>query len=600
MNIRQKLGSIKFRIVAIVVLFTLTSAIVTVSLSLYQFQQTARRNLLQSTEFNLNLVAGLVSRDLDALRPLRDWCSVDSSISAYISGLRPDIASGAKAFDNMNEQVRFNRAYQYLMRVVVVSEDYQRILQTGSGTTSGIPLSPYTINRLDRLENDSRLNTWEGIVPDPFVSIGSSYMLYSRGEVYTGIGKNRKRTGSTFLMVNVSILKDPIANYQLPDGCRLYVTIGENSFSLDQNISPVTNPLSCTPTGDRTFDSKTRVVQFENSQGERLLAVSCPVGTTGIWLTQTVSSKALEMNLHILYSRQLILLALSSIMIGAAVLWVLNQTISRPILRLQSRMAVISEGDFSTDPSIEWNNELGDVGRGINHLSQSIQGLMEKRLADEKSRQELEYQILQSQINPHFLYNSLNSIKWMATIQNASGIAEMTTSLAHLLKSVSKGQRTLIPLSEELALLHDYFVIQNYRYGGAITLKEEIEPEIGAAVIPRFTLQPLLENAIFHGIEPKGGAGNIILAAGRSKDGLLLSMEDDGIGMEPEQAAALLSGTSEETPGLFRKIGLNNVHRRIQYEFGSQYGLSIESEPGRFTRILVRIPFCTSEEEEHQ
>ena len=94
------------------------------------------------------------------------------------------------------------------------------------------------------------------------------------------------------------------------------------------------------------------------------------------------------------------LLCLSSVVIGAVVLWMLNRTISRPIQRLQSRMAVIAEGDFSADPSIEWNNELGDIGRGINHLPQSVHGLMEKRLADEKAQQELEYQ---SQINPHFL-----------------------------------------------------------------------------------------------------------------------------------------------------------------------------------------------------
>ena len=176
-------------------------------------------------------------------------------------------------------------------------------------------------------------------------------------------------------------------------GCSLYLTIGENSFTLDKNLSPVSSSASCSPTGDETFDAGTQIVQFESSQGENLLAVSCPVGNTGIWLTQTVSSKALGMNLRALYGKQLLLLCLSSVVIGAVVLWMLNRTISRPIQRLQSRMAVIAEGDFSADPSIEWNNELGDIGRGINHLSQSVHGLMEKRLADEKAQQELEYQM---------------------------------------------------------------------------------------------------------------------------------------------------------------------------------------------------------------
>lgn len=592
---RRKTGSIKFRIVAVVILFTLASAFVTVFLSLRQYQQAARRQLLQSTEFNLNLVAGLVSRDLDALGPLRDWCSVDGSISAYISGSQPDVVAGTRAFDKMNEQVRFNRAYQYLLRVVIVSEDFQRILQSGSGTTAGIPLSPYTIDRLDLLESSSALNRWDGVVSDPFINVSGTPILYSRGVVYTGSGRGRTEAGSIFLIVSTDIITDPIANYQLPDGCQLYLTIGESTFLLDGSLSAVAGSTESKPTGDETFDAETRVVSFRGQSGENFLAVSCPVGGTGLWLTQTISSRAVGLSLRGLYGRQLALLCLSAALIGLVVLWVLNQTINRPILRLQARMAAVSEGDFAPDPSIEWDNELGDVGRGVNHLAQSVQGLMERRLADEKARRDLEYQMLQSQINPHFLYNSLNSIRWMAAIQNAPGIAEMTTSLAHLLKSASKGQQTLIPLEEELALLGDYFVIQSYRYGGAINLTEDVPPELGAALLPRFTLQPLLENAIFHGIEPKGGAGTVKLTARRGKDGLLLVMEDDGVGMEQAKVNALLSGEGEETVGLFRKIGLHNVHRRIQYEFGEQYGLAIESEPGRFTRIMVRLPFVTEQ-----
>lgn len=288
---RKKIGSIKFRIVAVVILFTLASAAVTVFVSLRQFQQAARRSLLQSTEFNLNLVAGLVSRDLDALGPLRDWCSVDGSISSYISGSHPDIIAGTRAFDKMNEQVRFNRAYQYLLRIVIVSGDYQRILQSGSGTTAGIPLSPYTIDRLDHLEENSGLNRWAGVVSDPFIDVKGPPILYSRGAVYSGSGRGRTVAGAIFLIVNTSILTDPIANYQLPDGCRLYLSIGDRVFALDDDLAAVEKAVSSTPTDDEAFDSRTQIVQYDSKSGEKLLAVSCPVGSTGLWLTQTISSK---------------------------------------------------------------------------------------------------------------------------------------------------------------------------------------------------------------------------------------------------------------------------------------------------------------------
>ena len=221
---------------------------------------------------------------------------------------------------------------------------------------------------------------------------------------------------------------------------------------------------------------------------------------------------------------------------------------------------------------------------------------MDHRLEDEKQKQDLEYRMLQNQINPHFIYNTLNSIKWMATIQHAPGIAEMVTALSRLLKSVSKSNERLVPLYEEFALLNDYFTIQQYRYGGTITLDVsyiEDEKLNHSCLIPRFTLQPLVENAIFHGIEPKGSAGEVTLRVERdtANGDVLIRLTDDGIGMTAEQAAkALQEPGPEEAAAKYRHVGMWNVHKRLQYSFGEAYGLRIESEPGVGTTVMVRLP----------
>ena len=239
---------------------------------------------------------------------------------------------------------------------------------------------------------------------------------------------------------------------------------------------------------------------------------------------------------------------------------------------------------------------MGDIGRGINRLSRSVSALMERRLEDERTKRDLEYRMLQNQINPHFLYNTLNSIKWMATIQHAPGIAEMTTALSRLLKSVSKGNERLVPLQEEFALLNDYFTIQQYRYGGTVTMDVtyiEDERLCQNCLIPRFTLQPLVENAIFHGIEPKGCAGSIALTVTRdhTNGDVLLALTDDGVSMTAEQAAkALTEPGPEEAAAKFRHVGIWNVHKRLQYSFGVAYGLSIASTPGQGTTVTVRLP----------
>ena len=184
----------------------------------------------------------------------------------------------------------------------------------------------------------------------------------------------------------------------------------------------------------------------------------------------------------------------------------------------------------------------------------------------------------------------------MATIQHAPGIAEMTTALSRLLKSVSKGNERLVPLQDEFALLNDYFTIQQYRYGGTITMDVtyiEDERLCQDCLIPRFTLQPLVENAIFHGIEPKGCAGSIALTVtldGENGD-VLIALTDDGVGMTAEQAAkALTEPGPEEAAAKYRHVGMWNVHKRLQYSFGEEYGLSIRSVPGQGTTVTVRLP----------
>ena len=186
----------------------------------------------------------------------------------------------------------------------------------------------------------------------------------------------------------------------------------------------------------------------------------------------------------------------------------------------------------------------------------------------------------------------------MATIQNAPGIAEMTTALSRLLKNISKGTASLIPLKQELDLIQDYFTIQQYRYGGAITLTVSTDEEaLLSCLIVKFTLQPLIENAIFHGIEPKGTAGNIVIHILRdSDDDVRIDVCDDGVGMEQELASVLTERDCSASDSFFKEIGISNVHKRIQYEFGSKYGLTITSAPGEGTTITILLPFTKSEE----
>jgi two-component system sensor histidine kinase YesM len=284
----------------------------------------------------------------------------------------------------------------------------------------------------------------------------------------------------------------------------------------------------------------------------------------------------------------LLILALS-----IAVIFFMNRTISRPVALIRKKIDGIAAGDFSPDPGIESESEIGSVGKGINKLSLDVIALMESRIADEKQKRELEYRMLQSQVNPHFLYNTLGTIKWMATLQKAGGIVEVTTALSRLLRTISKDLRKEVPLRDEVLLLDDYFLILKYRYGGTVEFIKRIENEaLLKCMIPRFVLQPLMENAIFHGIEPKG-KGRIELRIERAGEAVCVSIWDDGVGIAPD-ALALLNNYDEKTQAAeLAYIGMRSVHQRIQNAYGDAYGLTAQSEQNVYTKMTIRIPFNT-------
>jgi two-component system sensor histidine kinase YesM len=319
--------------------------------------------------------------------------------------------------------------------------------------------------------------------------------------------------------------------------------------------------------------------------------VTQPLSMSGCYISEALSPSILKQwqNQYIFIIIMLVIIILA---VGTILLFSFTHFFSEPVKKIYHQINEISNGNFEPDSSIEWNNEFGDIGHCINQLGTDINDLLIKRIESECEKKDYEYKMLQSQINPHFMYNTLNSIKWMAVVQKADGIAEMTTAFSRLLKNISKGKDEIVSINYELTLLNDYFTIQNYRYGGAISLEYNIEDEtLRHNQILRFTLQPVIENAIFHGIEPKGNAGHITVHIySDSENNTRISITDDGIGMTPEVIDTVLHDESANSISFFKNIGISSVNKMLQYTFGDKYGMSIESEPGIYTTVHILLP----------
>ena len=591
-KLKFRRGSIQVRVLALTLLFTLGVSIVIALNNVRQLTAEWERTTLLNAEYALQTAANAIGRDIDEVDDMASWCAYTPSMRAY---LLTDSASRNQAlsmYPTISAKYNSMRTLTYIQRFLLINATGRQMM-FGTASTNVVALTPEVLQRIPNYEET--FAGWDCIVRDPLSLASQAADTIPITRMLTLPGTDR--TAHICMFISPALITSPLKSFSLPEGGQLFWQMGGQFYRVgDNTLTAVDTPMdaSATRMDTDTLDNDTEVYAV-GSGSDAQLVVRYPIGTHDLYLIEIIPNGPLQRQIPYL-SSSLVTSLLAILALGTALAYLLHRMIAHPITALQTRIEKIGGGDFSADPSIEWNNELGDIGRGINSMSASVTALMDRRLEDEKQKQDLEYRMLQNQINPHFIYNTLNSIKWMATIQHAPGIAEMVTALSRLLKSVSKGNERLVPLYEEFALLNDYFTIQQYRYGGTITLDVSyIEDENlnHSCLIPRFTLQPLVENAIFHGIEPKGSAGEVSLRVERdtANGDVLIRLTDDGVGMTPEQAAkALQEPGPEEASAKYRHVGMWNVHKRLQYSFGEAYGLSIDSEPGLGTTVTIRLP----------
>ena len=233
--------------------------------------------------------------------------------------------------------------------------------------------------------------------------------------------------------------------------------------------------------------------------------------------------------------------------------------------------------------------ELRVISSSFEHMAKTIQSLMERVHKEEKELRKTELKALQAQINPHFLYNTLDSIQWMCEQGKTKDAAEMVRALARLFRiSISRG-RELITIKEELQHAENYLIIQSYRYRSQFSYTIDVSDELMECLCNKITIQPLIENAIYHGIDRMVDEGEIKITVKPDEDtsgDILIIVSDNGVGMTKEQCGKILAKERSDSGG----IGVKNVNDRLKIYFGEKYGLSIESELDVGTTVTVRIP----------
>lgn len=589
--------TLRGKFIGITVILMLVLGMGTATFSYVMLSENLEANLIHTAETNLQFLSNEISMNLSEIKDLSMWSRTNQDILNYImtSPEEPDYATLTnKAYDSLTEEVLTNAARPYISRIVIANASNMKYLQKLSGTQYSTDQNMAEIIRglpyYKELMDAPNYVFTIGLQKSPFGEQEESMLPIIRPIAHpyeSGI------VGISFLQISHRLFTDPLSSFSAREGIPLYLRAADRLYRIDGGkITEIPLDSEVEQVGTSlAAGANIQVQRLKREKGgtEKLVTVYLEDGEFSVSLPVDSSTESMVRSgfIAVLFVILLIVAAIGGILYAF-----LSHTVTAPVEALKEQIDTIGRGDFSQNPRIEWDDEFGEIGRNINKQAVAIEMLMEQRVSLERQQRDYEYKMLQSQINPHFLYNTLNSIKWMAVAQRTTGIPEMTTALSHLLKNISKGDSTIICLEDELHFLDDYFTIQKYRYGGTITMEYRIEEEALRKVkILRFTLQPIVENAIFHGIEPKGQEGHIDVHIFRNReDDLQIDVTDDGIGMDEQTIEQVLHAENGSSSNFFRQVGIGNVNKRIKYSFGEKYGISIESRQGEYTRVSVIFP----------
>lgn len=270
--------------------------------------------------------------------------------------------------------------------------------------------------------------------------------------------------------------------------------------------------------------------------------------------------------------------------------WFIPKSITKPITELSKVTNQVANGDLTVRADTDAGAEVGDLAESFNSMIDKISSLLDQVTLEQVHLRKAELELLQSQINPHFLYNTLDTIVWLAEGGDSKQVVDMVRNLSDFFRTSLNQGKDMVTLREELLHVGSYLRIQHVRYMDILEYDIKVPEELYTYIVPKITIQPLVENALYHGIKNKRGKGLISITGEALEDSYLIKVCDNGIGIEEEKLQKLNKSLLEPTSDKSGSFGLTNVNERLQLKFGSEYGIKLESAYGSGTTVTVKLP----------
>jgi two-component system sensor histidine kinase YesM len=554
-----------------------------------------RRHLIEKNihriDNDIEFIISSIDRDIGLVDNLVNWTTLNYSILQFLD---PDKNTGR--IRGLNSVIAFDALNTHLFNSPISPFICKVLIQTKDNRTISTGLYPGIADESDNIKSSSyyqevllaRSYYWTGL-EDTVFSDGSMDVRKKIIPIIRPIiiKQTRQVMGWIFIGLSADILSSRIAERVELENSRFIWNIGYKYYIYeDGDFTDITGEIGAGDTFSKGPPKKTTItLSGKKTEVVGLTSAFCN------WTLMEITGGSGDIQIdivEILFMETFVFIFFLFVMYA-----LITRIIVKPIRKIERHIENVGSGDFTPDPGIEGPDEIGAIGRSINRMAADISRLMDEYIQIEASKRNLELANLQKQISPHFIYNTLNTIKWMAIIQQAQGIEEVVDTMVAILREIVKDTRLHVTVMDEIVFLDSYIKLIRFQYGDTFSYHVSWDdPSLESAYILKFTLQPIVENALFHGLDPHEKAGELRIHIGRQEDDLLITIFDNGVGMNEEQINTLLNARIS-SGNILKELGISNVDSRIKMEYGPSYGIRIESVPGEYTRVFILYPYKT-------
>jgi two-component system, sensor histidine kinase YesM len=412
----------------------------------------------------------------------------------------------------------------------------------------------------------------------PFVSVGLRVIDRATGRV----------CGAVLIDIEESLLMNKLKSSKLSETG--YMFLLDNRNNVISNPGNVVSKQMLEDINLKSVNDKSFTTSFiTNSMGQRSIVIYKASTLTGWKVGGVIPIRELTKDsdkIGFIIAAMLIFIC----MLDVIAAWYTSNSIANPIRKLMYLMKKVEDGDLSVSMNVKYNDEIGQLGRSFNIMIEKIGFLMDSVYKEQKNLRKAELKALQAQINPHFLYNTLDSIIWMSKANRNEEVITMVSALTRLFRIALSRGKDVISIQEEIEHINSYLTIQHIRYKNKFTFDIKVEEELYKYSTMKLILQPIVENSIYHGIKEKRGLGHIEVRGRDLGDVIVFEVLDNGKGMSKDKLNALRNALNNGVQDKMEVYGVKNVNERLKIFFGAEYGLTFFSEEDVGTRVEIRIP----------